>query len=77
MATLTMVRIACCEAYKCGGDRCSICPNRPENKESVRRYLEELSSAPLGRRLGTRNFAVQSNTREVDRWSATHSSDSR
>jgi hypothetical protein len=47
--TLVMVRTTCCETYKCTGTRCSICPNRPENQDSVRRYLQELSSRPLGR----------------------------
>lgn len=48
--TLVMVRTSCCETYKCTGSRCSICPARPENHGTVRRYLQELSSRPLGRR---------------------------
>lgn len=48
--TLVMVRTTCCETYKSTGSRCSICPNRLENRENVRRYLQELSSKPLGRR---------------------------
>lgn len=51
-STLVMVRMTCCETWKCTGSRCSICPNRPENHESVRRYREELSSRQLGRRSG-------------------------
>ena len=43
--TLVMVRTTCCETFKRTGCRCSICPNRPENHESVRRYLEEISSS--------------------------------
>ena len=52
MQTLVMVRTECCETYKCTGTRCSICPNRPENKASVQQYLQDVSSRPLGRRLG-------------------------
>lgn len=47
MATLIMVRTQCCEAYKQFGQRCEICPNRPENREAVLRYKRE-SVAGLG-----------------------------
>lgn len=52
MQTLVMVRTECCQTYKQTGERCAICPNRPENKASVQQYLSEVSSKPLGRRLG-------------------------
>lgn len=52
MSTLVMVRTACCETYKCTGTRCSICPNRPENKEAVEKYKRELATSSFGRRLG-------------------------
>lgn len=41
MATLTMVRTACCEGYKQYGYRCSMCPNRPENKAAVLAYQKD------------------------------------
>lgn len=50
--SLVMVRTVCCETYKCTGERCAICPGRPENRENVRQYLQQIQSAPLGRRLG-------------------------
>lgn len=49
--TLIMVRTECCQSYKCTGTRCSICPNRPENKESVLRYQQESKLISIGRRL--------------------------
>ena len=52
MDTLVMVRTACCQTYKTTGERCAICPNRPENKQSVQQYLRDVTSMPLGRRLG-------------------------
>ena len=42
METLVMVRSECCQTYKDTGVRCSICPNRPENKASVEKYRREL-----------------------------------
>lgn len=41
MTTLTMMRTECCGTYKQCGKRCSICPNRPENREAVLRYKRE------------------------------------
>lgn len=38
--TLIMVRTVCCEGYKQFGQRCLICPNRPENRQAVRDYKE-------------------------------------
>lgn len=40
-ATLTMVRTVCCEAHKHFGERCSICPNRPENRAAVLKFQAE------------------------------------
>jgi hypothetical protein len=51
METLVMVRTECCQTYKDTGVRCSICPNRPENKASVEKYRREVSTFSLGRRL--------------------------
>jgi hypothetical protein len=45
MSTLTMVRTACCEACKQGRPRCSICPNRPENRAAVLKYKSESGSS--------------------------------
>lgn len=50
MSTLIMVRTVCCETYKCNGVRCSICPNRPENREAAKIYKEQMASRSLGRR---------------------------
>jgi len=44
MQTLVMVRTKCCESYKCG-ERCSICPNRPENREAALRLKAQ---SPMG-----------------------------
>lgn len=38
--TFIMVRTVCCEGYKQCGNRCAICPNRPENRQAVRDYKE-------------------------------------
>jgi len=38
--TLVMVRTVCCEGYKQYGQRCAICPNRPENRQAVRDFKE-------------------------------------
>ncbi len=38
MATLIMMRTQCCEAFKECGRRCSICPNRPENRQALLEY---------------------------------------
>ena len=38
MDTLRMVRTTCCEGYKTHGKRCSLCPNRPENRQAVENY---------------------------------------
>ncbi len=38
MNTLTMVRTECCEGYKTYGKRCSLCPNRPENRQALEAY---------------------------------------
>jgi hypothetical protein len=35
-----MVRTVCCEGYKQFGQRCQICPNRPENRQAAREYKE-------------------------------------
>ena len=51
MPTLTMVRTRCCEAHKYFGQRCGICPNRPENREAVLKYQQE-SQSGLGCNLG-------------------------
>jgi hypothetical protein len=39
--TLTMVRTECCRGYQQFGRRCSICPNRPENRQAVLNYKRE------------------------------------
>lgn len=44
MSTLTMVRTQCCQGYKQFGQRCSICPNRPENREAVAKFKRECAS---------------------------------
>jgi hypothetical protein len=46
-STLTMVRTQCCQGYKQFGERCSICPNRPENRAAVAEYKRE-SKTGLG-----------------------------
>jgi len=51
MPTLIMVRTKCCEGYKQFGQRCSICPNRPENRQAVVDYLRN-SQVGLGCRGG-------------------------
>lgn len=43
-----MIRTKCCESYKCG-DRCSICPHRPENREAVRMLKVQLHAQPQPR----------------------------
>ena len=45
--TLIMVRTQCCEAHRNCGQRCAICPNRPENRAAVLRYRQE-SACGLG-----------------------------
>jgi hypothetical protein len=44
MSTLVMTRTVCCQAYKHFGQRCGICPNRPENREAVANYRQESQS---------------------------------
>jgi hypothetical protein len=46
-STLTMVRTQCCQGYKQFGQRCSICPNRPENRAAVSEY-KKASQTGLG-----------------------------
>ena len=53
--SLVMVRTVCCQTYKCTGNRCSICPSRPENKEAVRKYQHDLATMSFGRRGGRSN----------------------
>jgi len=48
MTTFVMVRTVCCESYKWCGQRCSICPDRPENQEAVRNFERELEAISLG-----------------------------
>ncbi|MBM3810874.1 MAG: hypothetical protein FJW20_04495 [Acidimicrobiia bacterium] len=48
MATFIMVRTVCCQSYKWCGERCSICPDRPENCEAVRNFERELEQISLG-----------------------------
>lgn len=43
-----MIRTKCCESYKCGA-RCSICPNRAENREAVRHLKMQLLAQPQPR----------------------------
>jgi len=50
MSTLILVRTACCETYKCTGMRCSICPNRPENRQAADQCKRELAHTSLGAR---------------------------
>lgn len=42
MGSRVTLRTKCCESYKIYGVRCSVCPNRPENRE----LLREITSAP-------------------------------
>ena len=44
MSTLVMTRTVCCQAYKQFGERCGVCPNRPENREAVAKYRQESQS---------------------------------
>lgn len=65
MDTLVMVRTVCCQTYKQTGERCSICPNRPENKDSVQEYLRNVNAMPLGRRLGVMACSPAAQTAQV------------
>jgi hypothetical protein len=49
MATVVMVRTVCCESYRCG-NRCSICPNSPRNREAVQNYREKAAVPSFGKR---------------------------
>jgi hypothetical protein len=60
MSTLVMVRTECCESFKTCGARCSICPNRPENREAVRNSQLKAGTISLGRRLGLPKPAADS-----------------
>lgn len=50
MATVVMVRTVCCESYKCG-NRCSICPNRPENQAAAQQFQQTAQTISFGRRI--------------------------
>ena len=43
--TLVMIRTKCCESFKCG-TRCSICPNRPENRRITVVLLADKTALP-------------------------------
>ncbi len=47
------VRTKCCESYKIYGVRCSVCPNRPENRELVKEISELPQASPSARRSST------------------------
>lgn len=59
MATMVMVRTMCCETFKCSGVRCANCPNRPENREAVRNYLEQVKTTRPGRRYSSPIVSIQ------------------
>ena len=61
-ATLTLVRTKCCGGYKQFGQRCSICPNRPENREALMKYKHE-SLRGLGCNPGCSQYCATDSTR--------------
>lgn len=40
-STLVMVRTICCQGHKTFGQRCAICPHRPENRQNASEYKRE------------------------------------
>jgi hypothetical protein len=40
-STLVMVRTVCCQGHKTFGQRCAICPHRPENRQNASAYKRE------------------------------------
>jgi len=64
-STLIMVKTVCCESYKECGKRCSLCPDRPENRANVARYQRALAGEGLGRRLKGISDAARSAASDV------------